>query len=844
MVHICSTNNYPTENEAKYQSHFEKFSYPLHIFQKWAIEGIVEGHHVLACCPTGSGKSLPAEFALDYFHSKGKKTIYCSPIKSLSNQKFSDFTQKYPHVSVGIITGDIRCNPDADVLVMTTEILLNKLYQIKSKDNNIANIAYSSISFEMDIENELGCVVFDEIHYIANEDRGHVWENSIMMLPKHVQMIGLSATLDDPVKFSYWLENRGEVNTSDKIVYLTAKHIRAVPLIHYSFITVPQGIFKAVKDKSVQAEIKNIINKPFVIQDAKNTFNDEHYLKMHKMLKLFESKEIRVKKSHALNEVAKYLTENEMTPAICYIFSIKQIETYSKEITTNLLEFDSKVPYIAKRECDKILREKLPNFEEYFHLPEYINLVALLEKGVATHHSKMLPIFREIVEIFFARGYIKLLFATESVAIGLNLPVKTCIFTDIHKHDGTNLRLLYAHEYTQSAGRAGRLGLDTVGHVIHMNNLFRNVDSVSYKTMMNGKPQTLTSKFKISHNLLLNLIDIGDNKLVDFAKRSMVTGDLDQQLQQLYYRITALNVELDNMKTCAAANLRTPSEVIQQFIDLQKVLSTAVNKKRKDTERQLTQLRDNYKYIEPDKITFQKRSVKENEINELQRQFDGVNSYIKSGVASVLNLLKDESYIEGAANPDNGEYDESSLKLTMKGKFASQLREVHCLAFAKLLEDKSMEHLTSKQLVSLFSIFTNINVQEECKSICPGSRDEEIQQAVRLLTVMYNDYQNKEFKYGINTGFDYTIHYDLLNYVEEWCDCENVESCKAVLQKLGSEKGIFLGEFVKALLKINNISCEMEKIAEMTGNIAFLSKLKEIPNMTLKYVVTNQSLYV
>lgn len=839
MVHICSINNYPTENEDKYKTYFEKFNYPLHIFQKWAIEGIVEGHHVLACCPTGSGKSLPAEFALDYFHSKGKKTIYCSPIKSLSNQKFSDFTQKYPHVSVGIITGDIRCNPDADVLVMTTEILLNKLYQLKSKDN----LANSAISFEMNIETELGCVVFDEIHYISNEDRGHVWENSIMLLPKHVQMIGLSATLDDPMKFSYWLENRGEVNTSNKIVYLTAKKDRAVPLIHYSFITVPQGIFKVVKDKSAQEEIKNIVNKPFVIQDAKNNFNDEHYLKMHKMLKLFESKEIRVKKSQALNQVAKYLTENEMTPAICYIFSIKQIETYSKEITTNLLEFDSKVPYIAKRECDKILREKFSNFEEYFHLPEYVNLVALLEKGVATHHSKMLPIFREIVEIFFARGYIKLLFATESVAIGLNLPVKTCIFTDIYKHDGTNLRLLYAHEYTQSAGRAGRLGLDTIGHVIHMNNLFRNVDSISYKTMMNGKAQTLTSKFKISHNLLLNLIDIGDNNLVNFAKRSMVTGDLDNQLQQLYYKITSLNREVDNMRI-STANLRTPSEFIHQFIDLQKSLSSAVNKKRKEIERQLTQLRDNYKYIEPDKITFQKISVKENEINELQRQFDSVNSYIKSGVASVLNLLKDDAYIEGLVNLDNGEYDESSLKLTMKGKFASQLREVHCLVFAKLLEDKSIEHLTSKQLVSLFSIFTNINVQEECKSNYPSSRDEEIQQAVKLITVMYNDYQIKEFKYGIKTGFDYTIHYDLVNYLDEWCECENVESCKAVLQNLRCEKEIFLGEFVKALLKINNISCEMEKIAEMTGNIEFLSKLKEIPNITLKYVVTNQSLYV
>ena len=838
MVHICSINNYPTENENKYKQYFEKFSYPLHIFQKWAIEGIVEGHHVLACCPTGSGKSLPAEFALDYFHSKGKKTIYCSPIKSLSNQKYSDFTQKYPHISVGIITGDIRCNPDADVLVMTTEILLNKLYQIKST----APVNSSAISFEMDIENELGCVVFDEIHYIANEDRGHVWENSIMLLPKHIQMIGLSATLDDPVKFSYWLENRGEPNSSTKIVYLTAKQERAVPLIHYSFITVPQGIFKAVKDKSVQEEIKSIINKPFVIQDSKNKFNDEHYLKMNKMLKLFESKDIRVKKTNALNQVTKYLTENEMTPAICYIFSIKQIETYSKEITTNLLEFDSKVPYIAKRECDKILREKLPNFEEYFHLPEYLNLVALLEKGIATHHSKMLPVFREIVEIFFAKGYIKLLFATESVAIGLNLPVKTCIFTDIYKHDGNGMRPLYAHEYTQSAGRAGRLGLDTVGHVIHLNNLFRNFDSVTYKTMMNGKPQSLTSKFKISYNLLLNLLDIGDNNLVDFAKRSMVTGDLDNQLKQLYYKISALQGELDNIKTCAK-NLRTPCEVIEQFIDLQKALSTAVNKKRKEIERQIAQLRDNYKYLEQDKVSYQKTAVKENEINELQKQFDGVNSYIQAGVGSVLNILKDEQYIEGVMDAE-GSYDETSLKLTMKGKFASQIREVHCLAFAKLLEDKALDHLSVKQLVALFSIFTNINVQEECNDICPHSSDEVLQTAVILLTDVYNEYQNKELKYGINTGYDYTIHYDLLNYVEEWCDCENTESCKVVLQKLAAEKEIFLGEFVKALLKINNISCEMEKIAEMTGNIAFLSKLKEIPNITLKYVVTNQSLYV
>jgi len=832
MVKICTTTNYPNDNELKYKEYFGKFSYPLHIFQKWAIEGIIEGHHVLVTAPTGSGKSLPAEFALDYFHSIGKKTIYCSPIKSLSNQKFNDFTQKYPHVRVGIITGDISCNPDADVLVMTTEILLNKLYQTKSKST-----LKSPNSFEMDIENELGCVIFDEIHYIANEERGTVWENSIMLLPRNIQMIGLSATLDDPCKFAHWLENRGDENKNDKIVYLTSKKDRAVPLIHYSFITTNQGIFKVIKDKSEQEEIKKMINKPFIIQDSKNIFNDEYYFKMDKMLKLFESKNIRVKKSHVLNQVTKYLTENEMTPAICYIFSIKQIELYSKEITTNLLEFDSKIPYIAKRECDKILRDKFPNFEEYFHLPEYLNLVSLLEKGIATHHSKMLPILREIVEIFFARGYIKLLFATESVAIGLNLPVKSCIFTDVNKHDGNTLRMLQSHEYTQAAGRSGRLGLDTVGHVIHLNNLFRNVDSVNYKQMMNGKPQALTSKFKISYNLLLNLLDVGDNNLAQFASKSMVTSDLDDQMKQIYYKIVGLNTEIDTIKSYSS-NLKTPVEVLEQFIELQKNKVNAVNKKRKDIDKKIQQIQDDYKFIESDKITYQKISIKQNEVSNLQKQFDLTNSYIKSGVSNVLTLLKEEEYIDGDFN------NETTLKLTLRGKMASQLREIHCLVFAKLLEDKTIDNLSPKQLVALFSIFTNINVNEDFRENFPKSDDDEVKNIVNIVSNMYNEYYTKEIKNNINTGFDYAINYDLLNYVEKWCECSDVETCKLLLQKIADEKEIFLGEFVKALLKINNISCELEKIADMTGNIAFLSKLKEIPNMTLKYVVTNQSLYV
>ena len=823
MVKVCSYN-YPKDREESFKEFYSSYSYDLHDFQKWAIEAIVTKNHVLITAPTGTGKTFGGEFAINFFHSKGKKVIYTSPIKALSNEKFYNFTQKYPHIRIGLITGDIKTNPDADVLIMTTEILLNKLYQIKST----TTATNSSVSFEMDIDNELGCVIFDEIHMINDENRGHVWEQTIMMLPRHIQMIGLSATLDDPEKFACWLETRGELVKEDKKeVFLTRKQIRAVPLIHYSFITVHNGVNKAIRDKATQEEIRNATNKPFVIQDEKGVFNDVQYQTTAKMLKLFNKHEIHVKRQHVLNKVAEYLVQQEMLPALCYVFSRKQLEKCAEEMTTNLLEFDSKVPYTVDRECEQIIR-KLPNYEEYLHLPEYVNTVKLLRKGVGIHHAGLMPILREMTELLFARGFIKILFCTETMSVGINLPVKTTIFTDIKKFNGEINRTLYSHEYTQAAGRAGRLGLDKVGHVIHLNNLFRDIDSITYKTMMNGKPQKLTSKFKISYNLLLNLLDIGDTNLVSFASRSMTTGDIDAQLKTVYYKITQLQTELDN----ASIFFRTPRHIIEEYQSLQKNSDMFSNKKKKEVERLEKSLEEEYKFLKQDIISYKKIYEKEREIDNLQKDMDQLNSYFQSGVEKVLELLREEDFIEGQTT------------LTLKGKIAAQLREIHCLVFSNLLYKNQLDNLSSKQLVALFSCFTNINVQEDRKAFFPKSEDDNVQEMVKLVAGEYISCQEVELKRNIISGMDYTIHYDLLNYVEEWCDTTDVETCKLLLQKIGEEKEIFLGEFVKALLKINNISSEMEKIAEMRGNIAFLSKLKEIPEMTLKYVVTNQSLYV
>ena len=839
MVKVCSYN-YPNQQDDTYQKYFDMYSYPLHDFQKWCVEGIVTGNHVLISAPTGNGKTFGGEFAITYFHSNGKKVIYTSPIKALSNEKFYNFTQKYPNISVGLITGDIKTNPDATVLIMTTEILLNKLYQIKSS----TPAPSSSVSFDMDIEKELGCVVFDEIHMINDEHRGHVWEQCIMLLPTHIQMIGLSATLDNPEKFAFWLETKGDISKPiEKEVYLTKKLIRAVPLIHYGFITVPNAINKYIRDKVVQEEIKSLTNKPFVIQDEKNVFNDVNYNNITRMLKLFEKHDLRVKRQFVLNKLADYLVEREMLPALCYVFSRKQLEICAEEMTSNLLEFDSKVPYIVDRECEQIIR-KLPNYQEYLHLPEYVNTVKLLRKGVGIHHAGLMPILREMTEMLFARGFIKILFCTETMSVGINLPVKTTIFTDVNKFNGEIVRTLYSHEYTQAAGRAGRLGLDTVGHVIHLNNLFRNVEPVNYKSMMNGQPQTLTSKFKISYNLLLNLLDIGDNNLIQFASKSMITGDLDKQMEKIYHKISSLQSELDKIRSYSN-NLRTPIEIIDEYNELQKKLQFTTNKKRKETERKIQNIKDNNKFLQQDLASHLKIFEKENEINSLQSEYDSLARYFSSGVGNVLHLLIEEKFIDTEVPLVNEEItDNKTLKLTILGKIASQIREINCLAFAKLYDEKFLDNLSSKQLVALFSCFTNIRVTDEFKDNVPKSNDNMVNEIVWKVLELYQHYKDEELNKNINTGFDYDIQYDLLNFTEKWCDTESIEDCKLVLQELALKKGIFLGEFVKSLLKINNISSEFEKIAEMTGNISFLSKLREIPNMTLKYVVTNQSLYV
>ena len=674
----------------------------------------------------------------------------------------------------------------------------------------------------MDIATELACVIMDEVHYINDKERGHVWEETIMLLPSHIQMIMLSATLASPEKFARWCETRHQTNhhieTPIKHVYLASETHRSVPLTHYSFITFTNSIFKKIKDKAIQAEIHATINRTFVIQSAKGEFNELHYFKMKKMLEY----DPYIKRQHILNQVSKYMVEHDMLPALCFVLSRKSLEKCAHEVTTVLLEDDSKVPYIVRHECEQILR-KLPNYKEYLELPEYNSMVQLLEKGIAIHHAGVMPILREMVELLYAKGYIKLLFATETFAIGLNMPTKTVVFTDCNKYDGTSSRTFYSHEYTQMAGRAGRRGIDTVGNVIHLNNLFKNTDLCSYKTMLRGIPQTLVSKFRISYHIVLM------NQQPDFIKHSMIHREINNELTQFIQTKNNIETEIANYKNTIPL-LKTPQTIIQQYINYTRDVASCVNKKRKEYERYIKSIEEEYKTIKSDKTIIEHYDETIQKHNNIISQIDNIERNITSEHDRILQILIRRGFIE---YDDDTANTNTNTRLTLKGQIAANLKEIPCISFTLVID--KLRAFSTRELISIFSCFTNIVVSDDCE--CKSFKPLVHQSILHEICEYIDEFQDMQ-------DLSSSIHYDLLPYMEKWTSCENTEECKHLLQTLQKEKDICVGDFVKAVLKINNISAEFETVAEMIGDYHFLSLLKEIPGLTLKYIATNQSLYV
>jgi superfamily II RNA helicase len=847
---IISDSTYNTDNNTLYNQYFEQFPHILSDFQKHAIHNIVDGNHVLITAHTGSGKTLPAEFAIRHFTAIGKRLIYTSPIKALSNQKYYEFTQKYPDITFGLMTGDIKTNPDAQVVIMTTEILMNALFQGTNTKNPTIKI-----------DENLACVIFDEIHYINDEERGQVWEKTILMLPEPIQMVMLSATIDAPERFAQWCEDRYMGSSSDaltspkiyKKVALISTAERVVPLTHYGYITVAESVYKSIKDKELAKEIRDSTNKLILIQDAKNRFSEKGYAEMAKVFKIFESHNIYSTRKHILNNLALFLRERDMLPAIAFVFSRKQVEQLAQDIQVPLLEDDSKVAYIVQRECDQIIR-KLPNHQEYANLPEYKSLIALLEKGIAIHHSGMIPILREIVEIMISKKYVKLLFATESFAIGLDCPIKTTIFTSLQKFDGKGQRDLYSHEYTQMGGRAGRRGIDTIGNIVHCNNLFPYPCQSTYKTILGVKPQTLVSKFRISYPLVLSFAikgPFGVQDITDFIRKSMISHELDKSIQSQNTVVQNLQYELTKKESVSNGVsghwCNTPFEICQKYVELLETKKTSVNKKRKEIEREIARIEeDNKRFLVGDVKLYLEIIELKHEIDVESDQNKYLCGFLENQVNKILNILIDGGFLLNEVS--NEVSNESCIyQLTVLGQMASKIAEIHPLIFATIMnKENNFQDLSEIQLIGLLSIFCDVKVQEEFRVFAPMCEDAVLTKKMIQFTKLYEEYNDLELDQDVHTGIHYidVLNYNIVDLVIKWCSLASEQECRTFLQSEVNPLGISTGDFTKAIMKIATISKEIANIAEETGDMGLLSKLTKIDGHILKFITTSQSLYV
>ncbi|KAM4630900.1 superkiller complex protein 2 [Polymixia lowei] len=476
-----------------------KWPFELDVFQKQAVLKLEAHESVFVAAHTSAGKTVVAEYAIALSQKHMTRTIYTSPIKALSNQKFRDFKNTFG--DVGLLTGDVQLSPEASCLIMTTEILRSMLYN------------------GSEVIRDLEWVIFDEVHYINDAERGVVWEEVLIMLPDHVSIILLSATVPNAVEFSEWI---GRIKKRHIYVISTMK--RPVPLEHYLYTG---------NSTKTQKEM-------FMLLDATGNFLTTGYYAAIDAKKERTSKHAQSfgTKNTSQNTSANqdravwlsllhFLSQRQQTPVVAFTFSRTRCDENARSLAS--MDLTSSV---EKAEIHSFFQKSLSRLRGGDRqLPQILTMRDLLKRGIAVHHSGILPILKEVIEMLFSRGLVKVLFATETFAMGVNMPARTVVFDSIRKHDGTGFRNLLPGEYIQMAGRAGRRGLDATGTVIILCKSGVH-DMGDLHVMMLGKPTVLQSQFRLTYTMILNLLRVEALRVTDMMRRSFSESHRDTQAQE------------------------------------------------------------------------------------------------------------------------------------------------------------------------------------------------------------------------------------------------------------------------------------------------------------------------
>jgi ATP-dependent RNA helicase HelY len=652
-----------------------QFEFGFDEFQIQACHAVEDGKGVLVAAPTGAGKTVVGEFAAFSALSRGKKCFYTTPIKALSNQKYFEFVERFGEDRVGLLTGDTNVNSDADVLVMTTEVLRNMLYANSSTLTN------------------LGSVVMDEVHYLADKFRGAVWEEVLIHLMESVQVISLSATVSNAEEFGEWL---GEVRGSTEVI---VSEIRPIPL--YQHVLIGNRLIDLFSEPGrVNPEILGLEREALRRQKAPRGRRDR-----------YEDSDSRLSRADIIDK----LQRENLLPAITFIFSRVGCDAAVKQCLQAGIKLTSaeerlEIVTTAQRYTQNLAEEDL-------EVLGYRDWLLALERGIAAHHAGLLPSFKGAVEDLFKRGLVKAVFATETLALGINMPARTVVLEKLTKWNGEAHVSITPGEYTQLTGRAGRRGIDIEGNAVVQ--WSPTVDSATAAGLASTRTYPLRSSFTPSYNMSINLIArFGRERARGSLESSFAQFQADRAVVGLVRQIRkneSLAAELTDSAQCHLGDFNEYSRIRIEIKELEKLLSkrdgrrTFDQRQRAHMENDLDGLRRALRQHDCHSCSDRETHARIAErADRLNRESDGLRARVENRTHviaktfdRICNVLTHLGYIEGEKPLEQGKilakiYAESDLLLTesIRRGVLNNLNapELLSVASAMIYESRSAEN--------------------------------------------------------------------------------------------------------------------------------------------------------
>ena len=742
------------------------FDFEFDPFQISACHAVEDGKGVLVAAPTGAGKTVVGEFAAYFALQAGKKCFYTTPIKALSNQKYSEFVAKFGEDRVGLLTGDTSINGEADILVMTTEVLRNMLY---AGSNTLTN---------------LGCVVMDEVHYLADKFRGAVWEEVLIHLMESVQVISLSATVSNAEEFGEWL---GEVRGDTEVI---VSEIRPIPLFQHVLIG------SRLMDLFEQPGRIN----PEILQREREAIRRSS-LGRNRRGRFAEPSD---RMSRA--DIIEKLQRENLLPAITFIFSRVGCDAAVKQCLHAGLRLTSpeervEIRQTALRYTQNIAEEDLEvlGFEEW---------LTALERGIAAHHAGLLPSFKGAVEDLFQQGLVKAVFATETLALGINMPARTVVLEKLIKFNGEAHVPITPGEYTQLTGRAGRRGIDIEGNAVIQ--WSPTVDSASAAGLASTRTYPLRSSFSPTYNMAINLISRFGRET---ARRSLESSFAQFQADRAVVGLTrqirkneTLIAELMKDAQCHLgdfseyARLRRSIKEVEVLLGRRDQRKTFDNRQRGHMEGELSDLRKAMKAHSCHGCAEREDHARLAErAGRLTRENDGLTARVENRTHviaktfdQICQVLDHLEYIDGE-------------KPTTQGKILTKIYAESDLLLTESIRRGLLDDLNATELLSVVSCMIFESRSQE--NLAPKLPSQKVTSTLTEIISLWAALEKIENDFGVKTQREPDAGFCFISY--KWASGNSLNS---VLK--GSDMSV--GDFVRSTKQLvdllNQIAGASEKL--------------------------------